>query len=95
MGIKNKTFYKISIKIKIFCDWNNIRIEFFADIMFDMFWVKRNRKKYYIFSEMKILQCIEKDVIVNLNDIIRIVHCALNIESAQLVSILTFEYTSN
>ena len=35
-------------------------------------------------SEMKIMQCIQ-------NDVIRIVHCALNIELAQSVVILTFE----
>ena len=47
-----------------------------------------------IFSEMKILQCIQNDVVVNFNDVIRIRHCALNIESKQPVAILTFERTS-
>ena len=41
---------------------------------------------------MKILQCIQNDVVVNFNDIIRIAHCALNIESTQHVAILTFEW---
>ena len=35
--------------------------------------------KNRIFSEMKILQCIQNDVIVNFNDVIRIGCCALNI----------------
>ena len=39
------------------------------------------------------MQCIQNDVIVNFNDIIRIVHCALNIESTQTVTFLTFEWT--
>ena len=43
---------------------------------------------------MKILQCIQNDVVVNFNDVIRIRHCALNIESKQPVAILTFEWTS-
>ena len=43
-----------------------------------------------MFSEIKILQCIKNDVVVNLNDVMRIVHCALNIESAQPFAILTF-----
>ena len=42
---------------------------------------------------MKILQCIQNDVVVNFNDVIRIVHCALNIESTQPVAILTFDWT--
>ena len=47
-----------------------------------------------IFSEMKIPQCIQNDVVVNFNDVIRIGHCASNIESNQPVAILTFEWTS-
>ena len=43
---------------------------------------------------MKILQDIKNDTVVTFNDAIRIVHCALNIELAQLVTILTFEWTS-
>ena len=50
--------------------------------------------KNRIFSEMKILQCIQNDVVVNFNEVIRIRHCALNIESKQPVAILTFEWTS-
>ena len=42
---------------------------------------------------MKILQCIKNEVVVNFNDVIRIAHCALNIESTQPVAILTFEWT--
>ena len=42
---------------------------------------------------MKILQCIQNDVAVNFNDVIRIVHCALNIESTQHDAILTFQWT--
>ena len=38
------------------------------------------------------MQCIQNDVIVNFNDIIRIVHCALNIKSTQTVTFLTFEW---
>ena len=41
---------------------------------------------------MKILQRIQNDLVVNFNDDIRIAHCALNIVSAQLVAILTFEW---
>ena len=37
-------------------------------------------RKKEIFSEVKILQRIENDVVVNFNDVIRTVHCALNIE---------------
>ena len=50
--------------------------------------------KNRIFSEMKFPQCIQNDVAVNFNDVIRIQHCALNIESNQPVAILTFEWTS-
>ena len=46
-----------------------------------------------IFLEMKILQCIQNDVVVNFNDVIRNQHCALSIESKQPVAILTFEWT--
>ena len=46
-------------------------------------------------SEMKILQCIQIDVVINFNDIIRIRHCASNIVSKQPVAILTFEWTSS
>ena len=42
--------------------------------------------KNRIFSEMKILQCIQNDVVVNFNDVIR--------ESNQSVAILTFKWTS-
>ena len=50
--------------------------------------------KNRIFSEMKIPQCIQNEVVVDFNDVIRIRHCALNIESKQPVAILTFEWTS-
>ena len=42
---------------------------------------------------MLILQCIQNDVVVNFNDVIRIAHCALNIKSTQPVAIHTFELT--
>ena len=43
---------------------------------------------------MKILQCTQNDIDVNFNYVIRIAHCALNIELTQLpVAILTFEWT--
>ena len=45
-----------------------------------------------IFFNMKILQCIENDIFVNFNDVIRIVHYALYIESAQRVTFFTFEW---
>ena len=42
---------------------------------------------------MKILQCIKNDVVVNFNDDIRIVQCALYIDSVEPIAILTFEWT--
>ena len=39
------------------------------------------------------MQCTQNDVVVNFNDVIRIAHCALNIESTQHVAILTFKLT--
>ena len=44
------------------------------------------------FSEMKILQFNQNDVVFNFNDVIIIARCALNIESTQHVAILTFEW---
>ena len=61
-------------------------------IMFDMFKFNLIDKKENILR-IKILQCIQNDVVVNFNDVIRIAHCALNIESAQSVAFLTFELT--
>ena len=43
--VKNKTFYNIPTKIKIFCNKNNIGFEYFADIRFGMFLVKIDRQK--------------------------------------------------
>ena len=43
--VKNKTFYNIPIKIKIFCNKNNIGLKYFADIRFGMFLVKIDRQK--------------------------------------------------
>ena len=40
---------------------------------------------------MQILQCTQNDVVVNFNDVIRTVHCALNNKYTQPVAILTFE----
>ena len=45
-----------------------------------------------MFSEMKILQCIQNDVGVSFNDVIRTAYCALNIESTQPIAIFTFEW---
>ena len=70
----------------------NIVLKYFADIRFGMFLsnlIDKNR----IYLEMKILQCTQSDVVVNFNDVIRIAHCALNIESTHPVAILTFECT--
>ena len=39
--------------------------------------------KNRIFAEMKILQCIQNDVVDNLNDVIRIARFALNILKAK------------
>ena len=33
------------------------------------------------------------DVVVNFNDVLKIAHCLLNIESTQHIAILTFEWT--
>ena len=44
------------------------------------------------FSEMKILQCIQNDVVFNFNDVIIIARCALNIETTQYVAILKLEW---
>ena len=38
------------------------------------------------------MQCIQNDVVVNFNDVIRITICALNIESTQPISLLKFEW---
>ena len=43
--VKNKTFYNIPIKIKIFCNKNNIGLKYFVDIRFGMFLVKLDRQK--------------------------------------------------
>ena len=40
---------------------------------------------------MKLLLCIQNDVVVHFNGVIRIAHCAFNIESTQPVGILTFK----
>ena len=57
-----------------------------------MFLVQLDRKKR-IFTKIKILQCIQNDVVVHFNDVIRIAHSALNIEATQAVAILTFGWT--
>ena len=85
--VKNETFYN-----KIFCNQNNIGLKYFADIRFGMFQsnlIDKNIK----FSEIKILQCIKNDVVVNFYDVIRIAHCAINIDMTRPVVILTFELT--
>ena len=43
--VKNKTFYNIPIKIKIFGNKNDIGLKYFADIRFGMFLVKIDRQK--------------------------------------------------
>ena len=43
--VKNKTFYNIPIKSKIFCNKNKIGLKYFADIRFGMFLVKIDRQK--------------------------------------------------
>ena len=48
--VKNKTFFDIPIKIKIFYNKNNTGLKYFADIRFGMFLVKIDRQK------LKILQ---------------------------------------
>ena len=40
-----KLFYNIPIKIKIFCNKNNIDLKYFADIRLVMFLVKIDRQK--------------------------------------------------
>ena len=49
----------------------------FGSVCFMSMFIDKNR----ILSEMKILQCIQNDVVVNFNDVIRIPRSALNIES--------------
>ena len=66
-------FYNIPIKIKIFCNQNSNDLTYFAEIWFGMFWSKLIDKNR-IFSKIKILQCIQNDVVVNFNDVIRIPH---------------------
>ena len=43
--VKNKSFYNITIKIKIFCNKNNIGLKYFADNRFRMFLVKIDKQK--------------------------------------------------
>ena len=43
--VKNKTFYNIPIKIKIFCNQNKIGLKYFANIMSSMFLVQIDRQK--------------------------------------------------
>ena len=43
--VKNKTFFNIPIKIKIFCNKNNIGLKYFADTRFGMFLAKIDRQK--------------------------------------------------
>ena len=90
--VKHITFYNIPIKIQIFRHQNNNSLKYCANIRFSMFIVQLDRQKK-IFSEIKILQCIQNDLVVNFNDVMRTAHCPLNIESTQSVAILTFELT--
>ena len=43
--VKYNTFYNIPIKIKIFCNKNNIGLKYFADIRLGMIIVKIDRQK--------------------------------------------------
>ena len=43
--VKNDLFYNIPIKIKIFCNKNDIGLKYFADIRLVMFFVKNDRQK--------------------------------------------------
>ena len=43
---------------------------------------------------MKILQCSQNDVVVNFNDVIRIAHCALDIEATQSVANKKYIYSA-
>ena len=72
-SVKNRTFYKIPIKIEIFCNQNSIGLKYFADIWFGMFKSKFIDKNGIV-SETKILQYIQNDVVVYFNDAIRTPH---------------------
>ena len=67
--------------MEIFCNQNSIGLKCFAKNWFGMFFLFKLKGKNRIFSETKILQCIQNDVVVKFNDVIRIPHWALNIES--------------
>ena len=43
--VNNQTFYIMTIKIKIFCNQNNIILKYFASIRFGMFLVQIDRHK--------------------------------------------------
>ena len=43
--VRNITFYNSPIKIKIFCNKNNIGLKYFADIRLGMFLIKIDRQK--------------------------------------------------
>ena len=88
--LEKKLFYNISIKIKIFCDKINICLKYWLILWLTCFesnWIEK------IFTEMKILQCIEKYAVFNFNDVKGILYCALNIEWAQSAVIFSFEFT--
>ena len=72
-SVKSRTFYNIPIKIEIFCNQNSIGLKYFAEIFFSIFLVKIDRKNK-IFLEIKILQYIQNDVVVNFSYVIRIPH---------------------
>ena len=73
VSVKSITFYNIPIKIDLFCNQNSIGLKYFAEIWFSMF-LSKSIDKNRIFSEIEILQCIQNDVVVNFNDVIRIPH---------------------
>ena len=61
------------MKIEIFCNQNSIGLKYFAEIWFGVFLVQIDRQNI-IFSEIKILQCNQYDVVVNFNKVIRILN---------------------
>ena len=90
MKIKLLTIFQLRLRyfaIKIMLVLNSLPI--LGSACFKSKSIDENR----IFLELKILQCTHNDVVVNFNDVIRIAHCALNIESTQHDAILTFEWT--
>ena len=95
--LKNSYLKSISILVKnIFFIIFQLRLRYFVikiilviNILPILVKIDRQNRK---FSEMKILQCIQNDVVFYFNDVIIIARCALNIESTQYVAILKLEW---